>query len=88
MSTLLGPSLVLIFTLSQAFRDVYFGDVFQRYDFFVIILIAFSLSTVIFAAVTLIRAPTKFRQIARADGGDHRPPTSRPRLHGRASSLR
>ena len=48
----LGPSLVLIFTLSQAFRDVYFGDVFQRYDFFVIILIAFSLSTVIFAAVT------------------------------------
>jgi drug/metabolite transporter (DMT)-like permease len=60
MSTLLGPALVLIFTLSQAFRDVYFGDVFQRYDFFVIILIAFSLSTVIFTAVTLIRAPQDF----------------------------
>jgi drug/metabolite transporter (DMT)-like permease len=63
MSTLLGPALVLIFTLSQAFRDVYFGDVFQRYDFFVIILIAFSLSTVIFTAVTLIRAPRDFGKL-------------------------
>lgn len=63
MTTMLGPSLVLIFTLSQAFRDVYFGDVFQRYDFFVIILIAFSLSTAIFAAVTLIRAPRDFAKL-------------------------
>jgi len=63
MSALLGPALVLIFTLSQAFRDVYFGDVFQRYDFFVIILIAFSLSTVIFTAVTLIRAPGDFGKL-------------------------
>jgi drug/metabolite transporter (DMT)-like permease len=64
MSTLLGPALVLIFTLSQAFRDVYFGDVFQRYDFFVIILIAFSLSTVIFTGVTLIRAPGDFGKLS------------------------
>jgi drug/metabolite transporter (DMT)-like permease len=63
MSSLLGPSLVLLFTLSQAFRDVYFGDVFQRYDFFVVILIAFSLSTVIFAFVTLIRAPEDFAKL-------------------------
>jgi drug/metabolite transporter (DMT)-like permease len=63
MSSLFGPSLVLLFTLSQAFRDVYFGDVFQRYDFFVIILIAFSLSTAIFAAVTLIRAPKDFAKL-------------------------
>jgi drug/metabolite transporter (DMT)-like permease len=63
MSTVLGPLFVLIFTLSQAFRDVYFGDVFQRYDFFVVILIAFSLSTLIFAAVTLIRAPGDFGKL-------------------------
>ncbi len=30
MSSLPGPLLVLIFTLSQVFRDVYFGGVFQR----------------------------------------------------------
>jgi drug/metabolite transporter (DMT)-like permease len=63
MATVLGPLFVLIFTLSQAFRDVYFGDVFQRYDFFVVMLIAFSLSTVIFAAVTLIRAPGDFGKL-------------------------
>jgi drug/metabolite transporter (DMT)-like permease len=63
MSALLGPALVLIFTLSQAFRDVYFGDVFQHYDFFVIILIAFSLSTVIFTAVTVIRVPRDFDKL-------------------------
>lgn len=57
MSMLLGPAFVLVFTLSQAFRDVYFGDIFQRYAFFLIILIAFVLSTVIFAAATLIRVP-------------------------------
>jgi hypothetical protein len=39
---LLGPLLVLMFTLSQSVRDVYFGSVFQRFDFFLIILLAFS----------------------------------------------
>jgi hypothetical protein len=57
MARFLGPAFVLIFTLSQAFRDVYFGEVFQRYPFFLIILIAFLLSTAIFAAATLIRVP-------------------------------
>jgi drug/metabolite transporter (DMT)-like permease len=54
---LLGPLLVLIFTLSQSVRDVYFGSAFQRLDFFLVILLAFSWSTVIFAAATLIRTP-------------------------------
>jgi drug/metabolite transporter (DMT)-like permease len=63
MPSLLGSSLVLIFTLSQAFRDVYFGDVFQRYDFFVVILIAFSISTVIFAFAALIRVPADFGKL-------------------------
>ena len=68
MPTLLGPALVLIFTLSQAFRDVYFGGVFQRYDFFVIILIAFLQSTVIFTAVTVIRAPRDFAKLCEHAG--------------------
>ena len=63
MSTLAGPLFVLIFTLSQAFRDVYFGNVFQRYDFFAVILLAFALSTVIFTVVSLIREPDNFRKL-------------------------
>jgi len=63
MSTLLGPTYVLIFTLSQAFRDVYFGSVFQRFDFFAIIVLAFSLSTVLFGVVTLMRAPDDFGRL-------------------------
>ncbi len=65
MASLLGPALVLIFALTQAFRDVYFGGVFQRYPFFLIILIAFLLSTVIFAAATLIRAPGDLGKLRR-----------------------
>ena len=67
MRALLGPSLVLIFTLSQAFRDVDLGEVFQRYNYFVIILLAFSLSTAIFACATFPRA-ARLRQIARTMG--------------------
>jgi drug/metabolite transporter (DMT)-like permease len=68
MSTLLGPAFVLLFTLSQAFRDVYFGSVFQRFDFFAILALTFVLSTAIFGAVALIRAPGEFRKL-RAQAG-------------------
>jgi drug/metabolite transporter (DMT)-like permease len=60
MSSWLGPLLVLVFCLSQAFRDVYFGHLFQGVDFFAIILLAFVLSTAIFAPVALIRARAEF----------------------------
>ena len=60
---LFGPLLVLIFALSQSVRDVYFGSMFQHFDFFLIILLAFSWSTVIFVAVTLIRAPSDFAKL-------------------------
>jgi drug/metabolite transporter (DMT)-like permease len=59
----LGPGLVLLFCLSQAFRDVYFGHVFQDVDFFVVILVAFVLSTVIFTVVPLLRKPDAFRAL-------------------------
>jgi len=65
---LLGSLLVLVFTLSQSVRDVYFGSVFQRFDFFQIILLAFSWSTVIFATTTLIRAPSDIAKL-RAQSG-------------------
>lgn len=56
MSALAGPLLVLAFTLSQSLRDVYFGAVFQGIDYFAILLLAFGLSTIIFAAVSFVRA--------------------------------
>src|SRR5262245_37616829 len=68
MPGLLGPALVLVFTLSQAFRDVYFGTVFQRVNFFAVIFIAFALSTLIFGVVAAIRAPGDFRKL-RGQGG-------------------
>jgi drug/metabolite transporter (DMT)-like permease len=63
MTLLLGPLLVLAFCLSQALRDVYFGHAFQRVDFFAVILIAFSLSTVIFGVITAIRTPGEFGKL-------------------------
>ena len=47
--------LVLVFCVSQAFRDVYFGHVFQGVDFFAVILLAFLASTILFTAIPLLR---------------------------------
>ena len=58
-----GPALVLVFCVSQAFRDVYFGHVFQGVDFFAVVLLAFLLSTVLFTAVTALRTPDQFRKM-------------------------
>lgn len=55
LSRSLGPGLVMFFCVSQAFRDVYFANVFQGVDFFVIIVIAFSIATLVFGAVTAVR---------------------------------
>jgi len=60
MAALLGPFMVLIFCLSQAFRDVYFANVFQGLDLFAVIAIAFGLSTIIFCLLTAARSPGAF----------------------------
>ena len=60
---MLGPIMVLLFCLSQAFRDVYFANVFQGVDFFAVILLAFLLSTMIFTVLTLVRSPGEFRKL-------------------------
>jgi len=61
--SILGPGLILLFCVSQAFRDVYFGNVFQGVDFFAVILLAFGASTVIFTALPLVRAPASFKTL-------------------------
>jgi drug/metabolite transporter (DMT)-like permease len=63
MATLLGPFMVLIFCLSQAFRDVYFASIFQGLDFFAVTAIAFGLSTIVFVVLTAIRSPGDFTKL-------------------------
>ena len=59
----LGPALVLVFCVSQAFRDVYFGHVFQGVDFFAVILLAFLTSTILFSAIPLVRNRSAFAKL-------------------------
>jgi drug/metabolite transporter (DMT)-like permease len=59
----LGPALVLLFCLSQAFRDVFFGHIFQGVDFFAIILLAFLASTILFTAIPLYRDRSAFKKL-------------------------
>jgi drug/metabolite transporter (DMT)-like permease len=63
MAVLLGPFMVLIFCLSQAFRDVYFANIFQALDLFAVIAIAFGLSAIIFGFVTATRSPGDFTRL-------------------------
>ena len=62
-SRFLGPALVLVFCVSQAFRDVYFGHVFQGVDFFAVILLAFLTSTILFTAIPLLRDRSAFGKL-------------------------
>lgn len=63
MVALFGPAMVMVFCLSQAFRDVYFGNIFQGVDFFGVIAVAFGLSTVIFGGLTTARSPGDFTKL-------------------------
>jgi drug/metabolite transporter (DMT)-like permease len=63
LGPLLGPLLVVAFCLSQALRDVYFGHVFQGVDFFAVILLAFTLSTLIFGAIAAIKTPADLKKL-------------------------
>lgn len=55
--------MVVLFCLSQAFRDVYLGNAFQRVDFLAVILLAFIPSTIFFAALSWWRTPQDWRRI-------------------------
>ena len=54
---------MLAFCVSQAFRDVYFGQVVQGVDFFAIILLAFLASTILFTSIPLIRDRSAFGKL-------------------------
>jgi hypothetical protein len=65
LSRSLGPGLVVLFALSQAFRDVYFAHVFQGIDFFAIILMAFTVSVLVFGTIAAIRDRESFAKLRR-----------------------
>lgn len=53
-------TLVLVFVFASALRDVYLGEIFQRLEFFAVVLTAFSLTTVIFMGFLLARQRAQF----------------------------
>ncbi len=50
-----GVGLILLFVAAAAARDVFFGHVFQQYRFFDIVLVSFSIATLLFGSVVLSR---------------------------------
>lgn len=60
-----GVVFVLLFVFFSAFRDVYFSGVFQAFSFFEIVVVAFSLCTVCFAALTALKEPRQFPKLLR-----------------------
>ena len=50
-----GPGLILFFVVFSALRDVYFRDALHALDFFEVIIIAFSICTLVFMGVAVAR---------------------------------
>jgi drug/metabolite transporter (DMT)-like permease len=61
----LGAILVFLFVVAGAARDVFFGEVFQRYRFFDIVVLGFGLATVLFVIVVALTAPQQFAVLLR-----------------------
>ena len=62
-STHIGLICLFLFAASQGVRDAYFGNVFQSVSFFLVATIAFALSSVTFAALSLVRQPNDIRRL-------------------------
>jgi hypothetical protein len=62
----IGALCVLVFVLCSAFRDVYFGGVFQSISVFLVLLIAFGMMTLAGLAISIWKNPASLRIIAAA----------------------
>ena len=60
-SAWLGLACLLVFAVSQAIRDAFFGSVFQSISFFVVAILAFGASTLVFGASAWLRRPEEVR---------------------------
>ncbi len=61
-----GVVYILIFVLSAGFRDVWFAGLFQKADFFGIVLISFSLALILFSIFVQARMPGQWRLVGQA----------------------
>jgi drug/metabolite transporter (DMT)-like permease len=59
----LGVVFAGLFSLSVAFRDVYFGNVFQTLSFFGVVVLAFSICTVSFNAIAISNNRSQYVQM-------------------------
>lgn len=55
---------LLIFALSQGVRDALFGNVFQSVSFFLVAVLTFGVSTILFCSVVAATRPSDFRKLA------------------------
>ena len=62
----IGALCVFVFVLCSAFRDVYFGGVFQSVSVFLVLLIAFGTMTVAGLALSVLKDPASLKIIAAA----------------------
>jgi len=62
----IGALCVLVFVVCSAFRDVYFGGVFQSISVFLVLLIAFGMMTLAGLGITIWKNPASLRIIAAA----------------------
>ena len=61
-----GVALVFSFVVAAAARDVFFGGIFQQYRFFDVILVSFSLCSVLFVAFVAVFMRDQFAELRRA----------------------
>jgi drug/metabolite transporter (DMT)-like permease len=61
-----GPALVLVFVLTTAARDLWFGGTFQSRDLFAVAFLAFATATAVFAAAAWRRDRGQLRALARS----------------------
>ncbi len=57
LSSIAGLACLLVFALSQAVRDTFFGAIFQSVSFLVVALLAFGESALVFAGWAALRRP-------------------------------
>jgi len=62
-SALVGLGCLLFFAVAQAVRDAFFGNVFQSISFFVVAILAFGGSTVVFGGWAWLREPKEVRAL-------------------------
>ena len=63
--SIVGVLCLLVFAVTQAVRDTFFGSVFQSVSFFLVVILGFGASTVVFGSWVWLRRPVEVRLFVR-----------------------